>query len=393
FGGSWRLWPEPYRDPHSAEVARFAAAHRDRVAFFAWLQWLADEQLAQAQRRAAAVMPIGLYLDLAIGVDPDGAEAWAQRDSIVDGASLGAPPDEFNEGGQNWGLAPLAPRALRDQAYAPLISTLRRAMRHAGALRIDHILGLQRSFWWPANGAPGAYVQQPLDDLLGIVALESHRHRCVVVGEDLGTVPEGLRRSLSEAGLLGCSVLYFEREPDGAFRPGARYRSSSVASNGTHDLPTLAGWWAGRDIDWRERLGLHKEPLQAELERLDRIEERRALLRLLAAEGLLPDGVAPDDPPATIPWRVVEALHRVLARSPAELMALQIADALGRIEQANLPGTIDRHPNWRRRLDRSVAGIGRARRLETLAAAIRNERPRKLQPVPQEHQPPDGGPP
>lgn len=390
----WRLWPEPYRDPDSAEVARFAAAHRDRVAFFAWLQWLAEEQLAQAQRRATAGMPIGLYLDLAIGVDPDGAEAWAHPDSIVAGASLGAPPDEFNAGGQNWGLAPLAPRASREQAYAPLISILRRAMRHAGAVRIDHILGLQRSFWWPRDGVPGAYVQQPLDDLLGIVTLESHRHRCVVVGEDLGTVPDGLRTSLGEAGLLGCSVLYFERERDGAFRPGARYRSSSIASIGTHDLPTLAGWWAGRDIDWREKLGLYQEPGQAERLRLGRVEERKALLRLLAAEGLLPEDVAPDDLPSSIPWQVVEALHRMLARSPALLMALQIEDALGRIEQANLPGTIDRHPNWRQRLDRSVAEIGRARRLKALAATIRNERPRKGQSASQEHdQPSDGGPP
>ena len=141
-------------------------------------------------------MPLGLYLDLAVGVTPDGAEAWADRDSIVAGASLGAPPDEFNEAGQNWGLAPLSPRALRERAYAPIIEILRSGMRHAGALRIDHILGLQRSFWWPADGAPGAYVRQPVGDLLGVVALESHRQRCVVVGEDLGTVPGGLRRLL-----------------------------------------------------------------------------------------------------------------------------------------------------------------------------------------------------
>ncbi|MGH8723162.1 MAG: 4-alpha-glucanotransferase, partial [Burkholderiales bacterium] len=201
---TWRTWPLPYRDAASAEVARFAAAHRDRVAFFAWLQWLAEAQLEQAQRQAATAMPLGLYLDLAVGVTPDGAEAWAHRDSIVAGASLGAPPDEFNEAGQNWGLAPLSPRALRERAYAPIIEILRSGMRHAGALRIDHILGLQRSFWWPADGAPGAYVRQPVGDLLGVVALESHRQRCIVVGEDLGTVPGGLRRLLDRTGVLGC---------------------------------------------------------------------------------------------------------------------------------------------------------------------------------------------
>jgi 4-alpha-glucanotransferase len=248
-------------------------------------------------------------------------------------------------------------------------------MRHAGALRIDHILGLQRSFWWPAGGAPGAYVRQPVDDLLGVVALESHRQRCVVVGEDLGTVPGGLRRLLDRTGVLGCSVLYFEREQDGSFRRAAAYRSRSIASIGTHDLPTLAGFWAGRDIDWRERLGLYGDPGQAEQERHARRTELVGLLRLLAAEGLLPQGIDPEAPPDDLPWPVAVALHRMLARSPALLMALQIEDALGAIEQANLPGTVDQHPNWRRRLEPSMAGLGRAQRLQELAAAITGERP------------------
>jgi 4-alpha-glucanotransferase len=371
---TWRTWPLPYQDAASAEVARFAAAHRERVAFFAWLQWLAEEQLEQAQRQASAAMRLGLYLDLAVGVTPDGAEAWADRDSIVAGASLGAPPDEFNEAGQNWGLAPLSPYGLRARAYAPIIEILRSGMRHAGALRIDHILGLQRSFWWPAGGAPGAYVRQPVDDLLGVVALESHRQRCVVVGEDLGTVPAGLRRQLDRTGVLGCSVLYFERAQDGSFRRTAEYRSRSIASIGTHDLPTLAGFWAGRDIDWREKLGLYGDPGQAEHERCARRAELAALLRLLEVEGLLPQGIDAGAPPDDLPWPVAVALHRMLARSPALLMALQLEDALGTIEQANLPGTVDQHPNWRRRLEPSMAGLGRAHRLHELAAAIAGER-------------------
>ena len=378
---TWRTWPLPYQDAASAEVARFAAAHRDRVAFFAWLQWLAEEQLEQAQRQASTVMPLGLYLDLAVGVTPDGAEAWADRDSIVAGASLGAPPDEFNEAGQNWGLAPLSPHGLRVRAYAPIIEILRSGMRHAGALRIDHILGLQRSFWWPAGGAPGAYVRQPVDDLLGVVALESHRQRCVVVGEDLGTVPAGLRRLLDRTGVLGCSVLYFEREQDGSFRQAAGYRSRSIASIGTHDLPTLAGFWAGRDIDWRERLGLYGDPAQGERERGARRAELTALLRLLESEGLLPQGIDPSAPPDDLPWPVAVALHRMLAGSPALLMALQLEDALGAIEQANLPGTIDQHPNWRRRLEPSMARLGRVHRLQELAAAIAGERPQAGQSV------------
>jgi 4-alpha-glucanotransferase len=248
-------------------------------------------------------------------------------------------------------------------------------MRHAGGVRIDHILGLQRSFWWPADGAPGAYVRQPVEDLLAVVALESHRQRCVVVGEDLGTVPAGLRRLLDRAGVLGCSVLYFEREADGSFRRTADYRAGSIASVGTHDLPTLAGFWAGRDIDWRERLGLYGDPDQGAQERVARRTEVAGLLRLLEAEGLLPQGIDPEAPPDDLPWPVAVALHRVLARSPALLMALQLEDAQGAIEQANLPGTIDEHPNWRRRLAKSVQDLGRARRLRELAATIADERP------------------
>jgi 4-alpha-glucanotransferase len=384
---TWRTWPLPYQDPGGAEVARFAASHRERVAFFAWLQWLAEDQLDQVQRQSARAMPLGLYLDLAVGVTPDGAEAWADQGSIVAGASLGAPPDEFNEAGQNWGLAPLSPHGLRARAYAPMIEVLRSGMRHAGAVRIDHILGLQRTFWWPADGAPGAYVRQPVDDLLGVVALESHRQRCVVVGEDLGTVPGGLRRMLDRTGVLGCSVLYFEREADGSFRRAASYRRRSIASIGTHDLPTLAGFWAGRDIDWRGKLGLYGDPGQAELERKARWLELAALLRLLHAEGLLPPGIDPELPPDVLPWPVTIAFHRVLARSPALLMALQLEDALGELEQANLPGTIDQHPNWRRRLGLPLAALGQSPQLKQVAAAIAGERPQEGQSVAKRRKP------
>jgi 4-alpha-glucanotransferase len=220
-------------------------------------------------------------------------------------------------------------------------------------------------------------VRQPVDDLLGVVALESHRQRCVVVGEDLGTVPGGLRRLLDRTGVLGCSVLYFEREADGSYRRTAHYRRSSIASVGTHDLPTLAGFWAGRDIDWRERLGLYGDPGQAERERAARRTDITGLLGLLEAEGMLPEGIDPNTPPDGLPWPVAVALHRTLARSPALLMALQLEDALGAIEQANLPGTIDQHPNWRHRLTLSLAQLGGARRLKQLTAAIASERPQQ----------------
>ena len=368
----WRNWPADYRRPESPAVAAFTTRHAERVEFFQFLQWLADEQLGQAQAAArAAGMPVGLYLDLAVGVDPDGAEAWADPSTVAGRVRIGAPPDDFSPKGQDWGLAPLAPLALRDQAYAPFVELLRRNMAHAGALRIDHVLGLRRSFWRPPErDLAGAYVRYPLADLLGLIALEAHRHRCVVVGEDLGTVPEGLRAELTEAGLLGCRVLYFEREPDGRFRGSANYPRACLASISTHDLPTLAGFWVGRDIDWRERLGLFADPAQAARERAGRAEIRRRLLELLAAEGLLPVGLDTDDPPAELPWDVTIALHRLLARSPAEVVVMQLEDALQLVEQANLPGTTGEHPNWRRRLDVPLEQIATDPRVLALAQTI-----------------------
>jgi 4-alpha-glucanotransferase len=320
-------------------------------------------------------MALGLYLDLAVGVDPAGADAWAEPEVVASGVRVGAPPDDFSHLGQDWGLAPLAPHALRAQAYAPFVQLLRQGMRHAGALRIDHVLGLRRSYWLPPErDLPGAYVTYPLDDLLGLIALESERQGCVVIGEDLGTVPEGFRETLNEAGLLGCRVLYFEQDRDGEFRGSARYPATCLASISTHDLPTLAGFWVGRDVDWRARLGLFGDPDQAGRERTERSSLRTRLLRLLAAEGLLPEGLDPDAPPAELPWSVVLALHRLLARSPARIVVMQLEDALGVVEQPNLPGTIDEHPNWRRKLAVPLEALADEPRVRALLAALRAER-------------------
>jgi len=373
---TWRSWPASYRRPDGAAALAFAREQRERIAFFEFLQWLADEQLGAAQAAArAAGMPIGLYLDLAVGVDPDGADAWAEQDVVVSRVRVGAPPDDFSPKGQDWGLAPLAPHALRARAYAPFVELLRQNMRHAGALRIDHVLGLRRSFWLPPErDLPGAYVRYPLADLLGLIALESHRQRCVVVGEDLGTVPEGFRETLTEAGLLGCRVLYFEQEKPGRFRPPARYPQACLASISTHDLPTLRGFWLGRDIEWRARLGLFAEPAQAERERAERARLRTGLLRLLAAEGLLAPELDPDRPPAEMPWSVVLALHRALARAPAWIVVMQLEDALGVVEQANLPGTLAEHPNWRRKLLVALEELGSEPGVRSLAQALADGR-------------------
>jgi 4-alpha-glucanotransferase len=219
-------------------------------------------------------------------------------------------------------------------------------------------------------------VRYPLSDLLGLIALEAERARCVVIGEDLGTVPEGFRETLSEAGLLGCRVLYFERDQDGSFRRSRSYPSGCLASVSTHDLPTLAGFWTGRDIEWRERLGLFAEPGQSARERTERAGARQRLLELLAAEGLLPPGLDPARPPRELPWSLVLALHRLLARSPAEIVVMQLEDALQVVEQTNLPGTTAEHPNWRRRLEVPLERLGAEPRVVQLAREIQTTRVR-----------------
>jgi 4-alpha-glucanotransferase len=365
----WHDWPAPYRDPESKAVEAFATEHEDRVSFYGYLQWLAATQLEQAQKTATAAGGIGLYLDLAVGVAGDGAEAWSDQDVLVDAVRIGAPPDDFNPNGQNWGLLPLSPRAMQARRYRPFIDLLRQSMRHAGALRIDHVLGLARSFWLPAEGgAPGAYIRYPMQDLLGLVALESQRHRCVVVGEDLGTVPNSLQSALTDHGLLGCSLLYFERDEQGGCRAASTYAKASIASIGTHDLPTLKGFWEGQDIAWRERLGLYLDQARHLVDREDREKLKAELLQLLDAEGLLPRDVDPTRPPQSLPWSLAEAFHLFLSSTPAALKAIQLEDALGALEQANLPGTIDEHPNWRRKI---VVPLEKLAAEEGLSALLR----------------------
>lgn len=375
FGtAGWRGWPSAYRSPDSPAVAAFAAEHADAVTRQIFLQWLAESQLGDARARAeAAGMALGLYLDLAVGVDPGGGDAWAYQDSIASRLSIGAPPDDFSPTGQNWGLAPFAPQALRATGFAPFLTMLRALMRHAGMIRIDHVLGLNRLYLVPGEAdIPGAYVRYPLADLLRLIALESHLQTCLVIGEDLGTVPDDLRDALQAKALPGCRVMWFERERGGAFRPAASYAGPCIASISNHDLPTVAGFWQGRDIDWRARLHRFAQAGDADRERLARKADRTALLRLLAEEGLLPDGLSPGDPPDELPESVRLALHRFLARTPSALAAVQIEDALGLPEQANLPGTVDEHPNWRQRLPLDAHALGGV--LRPLAQPMNAER-------------------
>ena len=347
-GADWRGWPEALQDSGSPAVRDFAANNATEMRYHAWLQWLAAGQIAAAQSSAKdAGMGLGLYLDVAVGVRPGGADTWSAPSCFAEGVSLGAPPDAFNPLGQNWALAPFAPAGLRAAAYRPFVEMLRAAMTHAGIIRIDHILGLRRSFWVPGNDAPGGYVGYPLEPMLALIRLEAWRAGCVVVGEDLGSVPPGLRERLAEAGLLGCAVMQFERE-DHRFRPPAAYRRATLASFGTHDTPTLRGWWSGWDIDRRHEID-GNDAAARDAEQGQRAAARRSLAQLLRDEGLAPADLDPATPPSEADDAVAEALHRLLARAGSSLVAVQLDDALGSLEQQNLPGTIDEHPNWRRR--------------------------------------------
>jgi 4-alpha-glucanotransferase len=378
---SWRSWPAPMRDPRSPQVAAFAAAHRDRVEFFQFLQWEADRQLAAASRAGReAGLSIGLYRDLAVGADPNGAEAWADQELVAPGASIGAPPDALSRGGQNWGLAPVNPLVLRRQGFAPFIASLRANMRHAGILRIDHVMSLNRLYWIPSGmeAKGGAYVKYPFKELIRLVALESWRHACAVVGEDLGTVPDGFRDTMRSANILSYRIFVFERKSDGTFVPPTEYPALAAASPATHDIATLKGFWLGTDIIWRRRLGLYPDRHAEKAEAVARQRDRSLLLDALVREGLiaraqigefLPEGSEP-----VYTTELADAILACLGRSRARLMLVQLEDVLSEVEQANLPGTTDAHPNWRRRLSRSLEEIDGGVNLRRVARLIEEAR-------------------
>jgi 4-alpha-glucanotransferase len=378
-GGGWPAWPERYRDPASPAVAQYFAEHTERVEFFAYLQWQADLQLAAACGRASVpALSVGLYRDLAVSVDRGGAEAWSYQHCYALGASVGAPPDDFNLFGQDWGIAPWIPSRLADAAYEPFIAILRANMRYAGALRIDHVMGLTRLFWIPVGGVPadGGYVGYPLHALLGIVALESQRNRCLIIGEDLGTVPDDVRIALNDAGVLSYDVFYFERRSSGEFKSPSEYAQQAIAVASTHDLPTLAGWWEGRDLALRDALGLFPTEAEHDRQLAARAQDRAQLLVALDNAKLKPEGMSldPSRVPAMTP-ELARAVHVYLARTPAKLTAAQLEDVVGMLDQTNLPGTTTEHPNWRRKLILSLEEFQHDARFDDLATELRHERP------------------
>lgn len=342
YGSNWHDWPDELRHPCSPDVAAFAAAHPAAVDFHRWLQWLLDDQLTAAQATAEqAGMALGIMADLAVGVDPTGADAWALQDVLALGVTAGAPPDEFNQLGQDWSQPPWRPDRLVAAAYEPFRALVNAAVRHAGGVRIDHIIGMFR-LWWIPDGAPpteGTYVRYDHDALIGILALEAHRAGAVVVGEDLGTVEPWVRDYLRERGLFGTSILWFESDGSGAPLRAEHWREYCLSSVTTHDLPPTAGYLAGEHVRLRGELGLLTQPVDQELAE-DRAAQA-AWLDELRRVGLLNAETEPGTD------EIVLALHRYLGRTPSKLLLLSLADAVSDLRTQNQPGTVDEYPNWR----------------------------------------------
>jgi 4-alpha-glucanotransferase len=358
----WPEWPAPWRHPTIADLQQFREAEHNGCEFHEFVQWVADRQLAACKEIAhRSGMSVGLYLDVALGIHPYGADAWSQQESVLADVSVGAPPDEFNPNGQDWGLAAFNPAALAACDFAPLRQLMRAAMRHAGAVRLDHVLGLKRLFMIPHGNvaSDGTYVRFPFEQSLQVIAQVSQEARCVVIGEDLGTVPEGLRDTLARWGLWRYLVMLFERERDGRFRPPEWYPAEALATFNTHDLPSLRGWLDAHDLRTKRGLGLDSGESDGA-----RAWAHQCLRQILAEQAPERGG------------NELAAVASVLAKTPSRLVAIALDDIVGEREQINIPGTVDEHPNWRRKLSlelEDLEGNAQLRRIaEVFAQSSRN---------------------
>lgn len=346
----WRRWPVQFQSFASEAMDQFAAEHQADIQFQNWLQFIADEQLSRASDVAnESGMAVGLYRDLAVGCAASGAETWANPPAFLQGNLVGAPPDIFNPAGQNWGLPPFDPVALAREGYRSFAELIRANMLHAGGLRIDHVMGLQRLFCIPEgkHAAEGAYVQFPIDDLLGVLALESQRQQCLVVGEDLGTVPSGFRERLTNANVLSYRVLFFEQDYHaGRFVPPGHYPQLAFSTTGSHDLPTLLAWWTADDLVLKDKLGLFPTPEETASQGERRAREKRNILSAFADAGLLS---GPVDVESLSAEDFAILAHRYLALTPSMLLATQLDDITADRDPVNVPGTYLEHPNWRRK--------------------------------------------
>jgi len=350
----WLNWPQEFRDVNGSAAAQFAAEHPKEVEFHVYLQWLAHEQLCGAQALTRELgMPIGLYGDYAVGANPSGSETWVDQDSYRMGAEIGAPPDPLALKGQGWGIPPQDPQQMQARRLQGFVRLIRNNMRCYGALRLDHVMALFRLWWVPCGFPPteGAYVHYPLQQLLTVLSLESARSACLVVGEDLGVVPDEMRQAMPEFGLYHYKVLLFEKS-EGRFRRPDEYPRRALATVTTHDMPTLRGYWEGHDIELRRRLNLYPSAEVLNDVMRERERDRESLLAALREQGLMPARPATAAEPFTAD--LAQALHLYLARSTTMLAALQIEDLLGMADPVNVPGTDREYPNWRRKLSADV---------------------------------------
>ncbi|HSJ21404.1 MAG TPA: 4-alpha-glucanotransferase [Nocardioidaceae bacterium] len=339
-GNDYRTWPEELQRADSAEVKAFAEKNTELVDFHMWLQWAMDEQLQIAQAKAVgAGMALGVMHDLAVGVFPGGADAWRLQDTYATGMQVGAPPDPFNQVGQDWGQPPWRPDRLAELGYAPFRDLIAGVLRHAGGVRVDHIIGLFRLWWVPVGNSPdqGTYVYYDHRAMVGVLALEAHRAGAVVVGEDLGTVEPSAREYLRQRGILGTSILWFENGSDGKPLPAEHWREYCLASVTTHDLPPTAGYLAADHVRLRDSLGLLTRSLPEEIAADE--AEREAWLAELRGRGLLGEDPSVEE--------TVQALHSYLTLTPARLLSVALPDAVGDRRTQNQPGTTDEYPNWR----------------------------------------------
>jgi 4-alpha-glucanotransferase len=372
---SWRDWPEDYQKRDSTKVNEFKIANGKAMLYHQYVQWLINDQHGEIFRRLISLgMPIGLYHDLAIGSSDGGFDTWIARDIMADGIDVGAPPDDFNPSGQNWGFPPVVPEKIRESGYEFLIQTIRKNMRYAGALRIDHALGMFRLFWIPGGMKPehGTYVKYPSEEILRIIALESVRNRAMVIAEDLGTVGEDVRETLFRFRMLSYKLLYFERNyPDPSYKMPARYSDLALCAVTTHDLPTLYGYWAGRDIEAKSGLGLYPGDELRQRQISERLRDKRLMLQALKSEGLLPETFSDD--PSDIQVMISTlclTIYEFLARTPCKLLAVSLDDIIGTMDQQNMPGTIDTYPNWVQKMPVPIEKIMLKRSFPALAKLL-----------------------
>ncbi|MGD8173788.1 4-alpha-glucanotransferase [Vibrio sp. TRT 21S02] len=381
----WPVFPEQYRHFSSNAVQKFIQNNQDLVHLYMYLQWVADVQIKEAQVLAEEKgMKVGLYRDLAVGVADSGSETWADEGNLILDASIGAPPDVLGPLGQNWGLPPLNPQVLKATGYDAYIKLLQANMKHCGALRIDHVLGLLRLWWIPKgeNATKGAYIYYPVEDMLAILALESHRHQCSVIGEDLGTVPDEIVEILRDAGVHSYKVFFFETsKEDGGYISPKHYPEQSMSALCTHDMPTLRGFWHCDDLKTGRELGLY--PDEAQLEKLfrDRLESKQGILNSVAWHGYLPDGVGRDAQYVPMDSHLAEALQEHVAGGASTLLSVQLEDWLEMDKPVNIPGTVSEYPNWRRKLSMNLdeifahQGVNRiAEKLTKARAKVSNQR-------------------